>query len=78
MTLEEYISRAPRTERTALREAIATHCDVTEPAVRHWANGTRDVPVSQAVKIQNFTDGEVSISDLIPELRDAINPAAVA
>lgn len=42
--LRDYIDRHPAAERPKVREQIATAAGVKEPAVRHWANGTRGIP----------------------------------
>ena len=66
MTLKEYINSFPRSERMAVRQRIAKALVVTEPCVRHYANGQRDIPSKHFKSIVKECEG-VEYGDLLPE-----------
>lgn len=70
MDLQEYLDSFPRSERAAVREAIASAHGVTEVTVRSWANGTRRHPCTKAaVEITEMvTAGVVTRYELRPDV----------
>lgn len=53
--LRAWIDQHPASERRAVRERLAKACDVSEPAVRHWANGIRPLPAKQVPTLSRET-----------------------
>lgn len=70
MDLQEYLDFFPRSERAAVREAIARAHGVTEVTVRFWANGVRRHPCTKAaVEITEMvTKGSVTRYELRPDV----------
>ena len=50
------------------RKSLAAAVGVTEPAVRHWANGNRGIPATQVLPIYHATHGAVTPHELRPDL----------
>ena len=75
MQLQQWINSFSREKRRGVREEIADLLDVTESAVRHYANGTRPVPAERAPEIEEFTrnypdtPGVVSREESCPEIQ---------
>lgn len=78
MKPREFIAQTPRTQRAALRQRIAARLNVTEAAVRHWCNGTRDIPPEKIVAFSRATGWRVTpheINALVyPNVGDALPP----
>ncbi|MBF0445791.1 MAG: helix-turn-helix domain-containing protein [Magnetococcales bacterium] len=68
MTLHEHINSFPRHLRTGIRNDLAQAAGVSEPAVRHWANGTRKVHPNKVLDLENATGGSVTRHDLRPDI----------
>ena len=66
MKLADYINQFPRNKRATVRKRIAEHCDVSESCVRHWANGTRSIPMKQALHLQKLDGFDVSVDEMTP------------
>lgn len=64
MDLNQYISQYPRHVRRSVRERIGTHAGVKEVAVRHYANGNRQVPAERVRAISDATGGAVRPCEL--------------
>lgn len=71
MNLREYIDKHPRERRREVRQMIADSLGVTEPCVRHYANGTRSIPSRHLMPIVEATKGLVSLVDLLGEFKAA-------
>jgi predicted transcriptional regulator len=71
MNLREYIDQHPRERRREVRQMIADALGVTEPCVRHYANGTRSIPSRHLIPIVEATRGVVSLVDLLGEFKAA-------
>lgn len=71
MNLRQYIDSHPRGYRKAVRQRLADACDVTEMAVRHYANGTRKIPSRNLMKIVKASGGLVTLEELLEELQAA-------
>lgn len=65
MTLSDYINSFPRFERSAVRRRLADACGVSEPCIKHYANGTRDIPGRHLRAIVTACGGKVHIDDLL-------------
>lgn len=70
MNLRQYIDKHEKRDRTAVRERIADACEVTEPCVRHWANGTRGIPSKHLNTIVKCCDGAVTVAELLAGLAE--------
>ena len=70
MTLSEYINQFPRNRRAGIRREIAEAHDVTEIAVRHWANGQRKHPgtLNAVLLTEGITRGLVCRHELRPDI----------
>ena len=68
MTLKDFIDAHQRTKRKYLKQSIAKYIGVTEGAVNHWANQTRNPSPRHAIKIQTYTKGLVSLKDSRPDV----------
>lgn len=70
MTLEDYINEHPRYERREVRKLLANAHDVSETAVRSWANGTRRHPCTMnSIEItERITRQKVTRFDLRPDI----------
>ena len=66
MKLRKYIDSHPKPQRIDVRRRLAKACKVTEPCIRHYANGIRPVPARLFKKIVGECDGEVGFADLLP------------
>lgn len=66
MKLRDWVEKQPNS--VEARKAIAEACDLTEPAVRHWCNGTRSVPARRCLAIEEATGGKVTRYDLRPDI----------
>lgn len=72
--LMTWLKSHPLGERNIALCRIADACGVTPVAVRHWSNGTRQVPVDQAPAIERATGGGLTCEQLCPDvdwIRDA-------
>jgi len=81
MKLQTFISCVPKRQRHALRTQIALALDVTEIAVRHYANGTRQVPSGRVLPLSKATNYAVrpydTRPDLYPNPTDGLPPSLV-
>jgi DNA-binding transcriptional regulator YdaS (Cro superfamily) len=68
MRLREWIDQFPVSQRRLIREALGAATDVSEMAVRHWANGTRRVPGPKCIPIEQFTDQQVTCYEIRPDI----------
>lgn len=68
MNLRDHINTFPRNLRSRARRRLADAAGVSEPAVRHWANGTRKVQPSKVLVVETATDGVVTRHDLRPDI----------
>lgn len=53
-------------------EALALHIGVTPAAVSQWK--TNGVPVGQMKTVRDFTDGAVTLEEMVPEPKTAAEP----
>jgi DNA-binding transcriptional regulator YdaS (Cro superfamily) len=68
MTLNEYIKSFPRNERKAIRASLGKKLDnISEVYVRSMCNGNKAIPPKFAIRIENFTGGQVSRQAIAPE-----------
>lgn len=81
MKLSDYINQWPRRERMDVRRRIAAGSAVKEVAIRHYANGTRQVPSGRVIPVARTTGYIVRPFDLRPDLypneSDGIPPGAL-
>jgi DNA-binding transcriptional regulator YdaS (Cro superfamily) len=77
MRLHDWIDQFPVAQRRLIREAIARATDVTEMAVRHWANGIRRVPGQRCLAIERFTASAVTRYELRPDIFGKLSPPRV-
>lgn len=68
MKLRNYIDEVPPRKRHRRRLALADFIGVSEVAVRHYANGTRQIPAKQVLPLVRATHGRVTPHDLRPDL----------
>lgn len=66
MGLREWVNK--QTDRMAARAAVAVALGVTEVAVRHWCNGTRQVSGERCIELETFTGGAVTRYALRPDV----------
>lgn len=71
MNLRQYIDSHPREYRRSVRERLADACSVTEVCIRHYANGTRQIPSRNLMKIVQASGGKVTLEALLAELKAA-------
>lgn len=62
--LTDWLESHPLGNRGAAVTTVATAVGVTAPAVRHWINGTRTLPLSKAYTVERCTG--VPCEDLCP------------
>lgn len=67
--IRKYIDSFPVGERRLAREQLGIACGVGESAVRHWANGTRNIPAKHIPAAAAFMG--VAVSELLPPLAGA-------
>ncbi|WP_425515864.1 transcriptional regulator [Methylomagnum ishizawai] len=67
-TLNAYIKSLPRRQRGSFRRNLAEAIGLSEPMVRHLANGTRAISAERAVQIEEATKGVVTRYELRPDL----------
>lgn len=68
MDLKDFIAQWPRNQRMAVRRRIAADAGVKEVALRHYANGTRQVPSARVIPIAKSTGYAVRPCDLRRDL----------
>ncbi len=56
--------------------ALAEHFGLTQSAVSQWR--TNGVPLHRMKPVREFTDGEVSLDEMVPDGRPCIDVAAPA
>jgi len=78
MKLSEYINSFPRGQRQAVRERIATAIGVSEPAVRHYANGNRRCPPERWARLLQACEGKVSLKELRGDVFDVLSDGDAA
>lgn len=71
MTLREYILSFPRKERRHVRTRIGKRLNVTEQCIRHYANGTRNIPSSKLQPLREACEERVSIEEMLEEVEEA-------
>lgn len=71
MTLREYINTYPRLERRLVRQRIADALNVSEPCIRHYANGTRTIPAKHLLALVEACEREVTIESLLQDVKAA-------
>lgn len=64
--LSDWLASNPLGTRCAAVAQIATASGVTSPAVRHWINGTRPLPISKASIVESCTG--IPCEALFPEV----------
>lgn len=64
MNLSDYLSSG-RGIQSALCNAIGAH----SPDMTRWASGQRPVPPERCLAIERFTDGQVAVEQMRPDLR---------
>jgi DNA-binding transcriptional regulator YdaS (Cro superfamily) len=68
MTLIEYIKSFPRREQKAVRRLLAKELgNISEVYVRSMCNGHKDIPAKFAIRIEQFTKGQVKRHITAPE-----------
>ncbi len=65
MKLSEYLSSYPRNERVGVLKRIAAACERSESCIKHWANGTRNIPMKKAPALLKACENKVSFEDLL-------------
>lgn len=65
MKLRDYIDSFPRTDRTKVRMRLAKACQLKESAIKHYANGTRDVPARHYKALIAASDNAVTVEGLL-------------
>ncbi|MEA2080547.1 MAG: YdaS family helix-turn-helix protein [Pseudomonadota bacterium] len=68
MKLSEWVNRQLKAKALERRERIARGAGVREPAVRHWVNGTRQIPANKVLSIYRSTNSEVTPFEQRPDL----------
>ena len=68
MNLREYIDSHPRGERRAVRERLAKACSVTEPCIRHYANGIRTIPSRNLMALVKASNGAITLECLLGQI----------
>ncbi|WP_372835965.1 YdaS family helix-turn-helix protein [Pontibacterium sp.] len=68
MTLDEYIKKFPRHERSKIRSDLASRLGCTVATITHYANGIRNFPpeLKKVESVEALTGGEVTRYDLLP------------
>lgn len=64
MNLIDYVRAFPRDARKAAIAGIANGIGVSAPAVRHWINGIRGIPLDQCGALEKATNGQVRCEEL--------------
>lgn len=59
-----------------MRDRIAKACGRSESCIKHYANGTRDIPAKQFKAIVVETGGAVQVDDLLSVYEDKPDEAA--
>lgn len=75
MNLMQYIEKQiypgiddHRARRSEVKK-ISKELGIAESTIYSWLNGTRSVSLKNAIAINKYTDGQVEISKLKPELK---------
>jgi DNA-binding transcriptional regulator YdaS (Cro superfamily) len=68
MNLHDWINQFPKEKRLSVREKLAKKLGISESLVKSMANGNRRIKVDYAPGIQEFTKGQVPITEVCPEL----------
>ena len=68
MDLRAWIESHPEGERSAAVRRLAETLKRSEPAIRHWINGTRQVPATKVKALVLATGGAVKAKDVRPDV----------